>query len=306
MKGKKNMTSNAVLECKNIWKKIGNHVIIKDISFSLKEGDILGFIGKNGAGKTTTIKLLLGLQSLTGGTVTINGYDLKKNFSKAIANVGAIIENPDVYMYLTGYENLKLSAKLYKIKEERIKEVVKIVGLEKNIHEKVRKYSLGMRQRLGIAMSILHNPKILILDEPMNGLDPEGIKDLKELLIQLSQKEKMAIMISSHILSELESFCTRICILSDGIVIKDEPIEKIKMMTDKITYQIEVNTISLDKILKDYTIIDDNHIRIITTKDNLNNIIKSLLLNNISIYEIKKELISLENIFLKLSEAKND
>ena len=304
MKGKKNMTSNAVLECKNIWKKIGNHVIIKDISFSLKEGDILGFIGKNGAGKTTTIKLLLGLQSLTGGTVTINGYDLKKNFSKAIANVGAIIENPDVYMYLTGYENLKLSAKLYKIKEERIKEVVKIVGLEKNIHEKVRKYSLGMRQRLGIAMSILHNPKILILDEPMNGLDPEGIKDLKELLIQLSQKEKMAIMISSHILSELESFCTRICILSDGIVIKDEPIEKIKMMTDKITYQIEVNTISLDKILKDYTIIDDNHIRIITTKDNLNNIIKSLLLNNISIYEIKKELISLENIFLKLSEAK--
>ena len=263
MKGKKNMTSNAVLECKNIWKKIGNHVIIKDISFSLKEGDILGFIGKNGAGKTTTIKLLLGLQSLTGGTVTINGYDLKKNFSKAIANVGAIIENPDVYMYLTGYENLKLSAKLYKIKEERIKEVVKIVGLEKNIHEKVRKYSLGMRQRLGIAMSILHNPKILILDEPMNGLDPEGIKDLKELLIQLSQKEKMAIMISSHILSELESFCTRICILSDGIVIKDEPIEKIKMMTDKITYQIEVNTISLDKILKDYTIIDDNHIRII-------------------------------------------
>lgn len=306
MKGKKNMTSNAVLECKNIWKKIGNHVIIKDISFSLKEGDILGFIGKNGAGKTTTIKLLLGLQSLTGGTVTMNGYDLKKNFSKAIANVGAIIENPDVYMYLTGYENLKLSAKLYKIKEERIKEVVKIVGLEKNIHEKVRKYSLGMRQRLGIAMSILHNPKILILDEPMNGLDPEGIKDLKELLIQLSQKEKMAIMISSHILSELESFCTRICILSDGIVIKDEPIEKIKMMTDKITYQIEVNTISLDKILKDYTIIDDNHIRIITTKDNLNNIIKSLLLNNISIYEIKKELISLENIFLKLSEAKND
>ena len=300
------MTSNAVLECKNVWKKIGHHVIIKDLSFSLREGDILGFIGKNGAGKTTSIKLLLGLQSLTGGSVIIEGYDLKKNFSKAIANVGAIIETPDLYMYLTGYENLKISAKLYKVDEERIKEVVKIVGLEKSIHEKVRKYSLGMRQRLGIAISILHKPRILILDEPMNGLDPEGMKDLKELLISLSQKEKMAIMISSHILSELESFCTRICILSEGTIIKDETTEQIKMVTDKMTYIIELDNISLDKILKDYKIIDNNHIRIISTKENLNNIIKSLILNNISIYEIKKELISLEDIFLKISEAKND
>ena len=189
-----------VLSATNIWKKIGHNVIVNDLSLKLYEGDIVGFIGSNGAGKTTTIKLLLGLQTLNGGKVLINEYDLKKDFINAISNVGAIIENPDLYMYMTGYENLRISAILHNIPTSRIEEVVELVGLKDKIHDKVKKYSLGMRQRLGIAQAILHKPKVLILDEPMNGLDPIGIKELKDLLIKLSQKEKIAILISSHLL----------------------------------------------------------------------------------------------------------
>ena len=292
------MTSNAVLECKNVWKKIGKNVLIKDLTFKMYEGDILGFIGENGAGKTTSIKLILGLQAKNGGYIEIAGYDMNKNFEKAIINVGAIVETPDLYMYMSGYENLKLSAKLYGITERRIEEVVQIVGLKDKINDKVKKYSLGMRQRLGIAMAILHKPRILILDEPMNGLDPKGISDLKKLLTQLAKKEKMSILISSHLLNELECFCNRICILSNGTIIKDSTTEEIKSITDKNFYILELNTISLEGKIYKYTVLDDTHIKIKATKEELNNIIKTLILNEISIYEIKKENISLEKVFL--------
>ena len=132
-------------------------------------------------GKTTTIKLILGLQKITKGKVQINGFDVEKQFTKAIEKVGAIVENPDLYMYLSGYENLKLISNLYHgIDENRINEVIKLVKLDNRIHDKVSKYSLGMRQRLGIAQAILHRPSLLILDEPTNGLDPEGIKEMRE------------------------------------------------------------------------------------------------------------------------------
>ena len=293
-----------VLECNDIWKKIGNKTIINDLSLKLYEGDILGFVGANGAGKTTTIKLLLGLQSLNGGNVNIGGYDLKKNFVSAISNVGAIIESPDLYMYMTGYENLRISAIMYGIDNKRIDEVVKLVGLEKRINDKVRKYSLGMRQRLGIAQAILHNPKVLILDEPMNGLDPIGIKELKDLLLYLSQKEKIAILISSHILSELESICNRVCIISKGTIIKDDFIDNIKNIVNNYNYILELSNINLEGIINNYEIIDDNHIKIKGDKNKINNILKVLLLNNIYVLEMKKENVSLETIFLNMEKNK--
>ena len=293
-----------VLECNDIWKKIGNKTIINDLSLKLYEGDILGFVGANGAGKTTTIKLLLGLQSLNGGNVNIGGYDLKKNFVSAISNVGAIIESPDLYMYMTGYENLRISAIMYGIDNKRIDEVVKLVGLEKRIHDKVRKYSLGMRQRLGIAQAILHNPKVLILDEPMNGLDPIGIKELKDLLLYLSQKEKIAILISSHILSELESICNRVCIISGGKIIRDDFIDNIKNIVNNYNYILELSNINLEGIINNYEIIDDNHIKIKGDKNKINNILKVLLLNNIYVLEMKKENVSLETIFLNMEKNK--
>lgn len=294
--------SNVVLECDHIWKKVGHRVLVNDLSLKLYEGDILGFIGPNGAGKTTTIKLILGLQSLNGGVVKIGGHDLKKEFVAAISKVGAIIENPDLYMYMSGYENLKIVANMYCLTDDRIHEVVKLMGLESRIHDKVKKYSLGMRQRLGIAQAILHRPEVLILDEPMNGLDPEGMKDLKLLLVKLAKQEKMAIIISSHILSELESFCNRICIISKGKIIKDASIGDIQKITDQVSYIMEVSNVCLDNILYHYEVVDENHIRISTTKDSVHNILKTLLLNEISIFEMKKEVLSLEDVFLKTME----
>ena len=299
------MSKSVVLETKNIWKKMGHHVIVNDVSFDLKEGDILGFIGPNGAGKTTTIKLILGLQTLNGGEVKIAGFDLKNDFVKAISNVGAIIENPDLYMYMSGYENLKIVANLYNIPQTRILEVAKLVGLEKRIYDKVRKYSLGMRQRLGIAQAIIHNPKLLILDEPMNGLDPEGIKDLKELLKKLAKEENMAILISSHLLSELENICNCICIMTEGKIIKKLNINELKEITEKEDYILEVSKVALHRYLYDFEIIDNYHIRINTTKENISNILKTLLLNDVEIYEIRKETTSLEDFFLKVA-TKNE
>lgn len=295
-----------VLECNKVFKKIGHHVIVSDLSFSLNEGDILGFIGPNGAGKTTSIKLMLGLQSLSGGSVKILGYDIKKDFVKAIRQVGAIVENPDLYMYLTGYENLKIASVFYQVDKNRIDEVVRLVGLVDRIHDAVKNYSLGMRQRLGIAVAILHRPKLLILDEPMNGLDPEGIKDLKNILTTLARDYSMAIIISSHILSELESFCTRICIFSKGRVEKDASIAEIKRITEKERYCLEVSDTNLGSILTSYQVLDNEHIEVSTTRENIVNILKALLLNDIFVYEVKREVLSLEDVFLKVMEASHD
>lgn len=300
------MSKNIVLETKNIWKKIGHHVIVDDVSLKLYEGDILGFIGPNGAGKTTTIKLVLGLQNLSGGIVKINNFSLLENFSKAISNVGAIIENPDHYMYMSGYDNLKMAAKLYKVPESRILEVIKIVGLEDKIYDKVKKYSLGMRQRLGIAQAIIHKPKLLILDEPMNGLDPDGIKDLKELLKKLAVEEKMAILVSSHLLNELENFCNRIAILYKGKIIKDLEFNGINTYQEKSDYVLELSSINLKNILYHYEVVDNYHIKINITKDEMSNILKALLLNDIDIYEIKKVANSLESVYLRITKDKND
>ncbi len=260
-----------ILKCENLYKNFGKKQILKNVSFEIYSGDILGFIGPNGAGKTTTIKLILGLQGITQGKVEINGYNIENQFEKAIEKVGAIVENPDLYMYLTGYENLKLISKLYdNIDKNRIDEVVKLVKLEKRINDKVSKYSLGMRQRLGIAQAILHKPNLLILDEPTNGLDPEGIKEMRELLINLAQKEKMAILISSHNLAELDNLSTKVCIIKNGEIIETSDIDSIKKES-KEDYQVfEVdNTEKVKNILKSAIIVDANHFKIKIQKEEI-------------------------------------
>ena len=233
----------SVLKVSNLCKKIGKKEILKNVSFELDKGEILAFIGPNGAGKTTTIKCILGLQKIDSGSVLINDYDIKKDFVNAIKKVGAIVESPDVYLYLTGYENLKMQASYYKdIKEEELTRVIKLVGLQNRINDKVSKYSLGMRQRLGIAISLLNFPNLLILDEPTNGLDPEGIKELRELLQNLAQSG-VAILISSHNLSELESFCNKVCIISKGQILAVKSITDIKNISENkyiiLAYRVE-------------------------------------------------------------------
>lgn len=292
--------SNAILKCENLNKLIGKKQILKDVSFEVESGDILGFIGPNGAGKTTTIKLILGLQSISSGSVQINGYDIKKNFEKAIEKVGAIVENPDLYMYLSGYENLKLIANLYKtVSKSRIDEVVKLVGLENRIKDKVSKYSLGMRQRLGIAQAILHKPEVLILDEPTNGLDPEGIKELRDLLKELAQKEKMGILISSHNLAELESFCNKITIIKNGEVVETSEINKVKKVEE--SYIIEVNNLDYIEEIIGIKIekINENKFRIHIGREQIPEIVKKLVKSKKEIYLVVEETLSLEDAFLK-------
>lgn len=291
-----------ILECKELRKNFGKKQILKGVNFDLFEGDILGFIGPNGAGKTTTIKLILGLQKITSGSVLINGYDIKKDFVSAIKRVGAIVENPDMYMYLTGRENLKMIARLYKgITKERIDEVIKISGLGKRIDDKVSKYSLGMRQRLGIAASILHRPNILILDEPTNGLDPEGIKELRDLLMYLAKEENMGILISSHNLSELESFCNKICIIQNGSVIESSDIVSLKKKISDSLYVFELNTVKdLNKVIKQsIEILNDNMFRLKINREDIPDLIQKLVKNDYLIYQVAEFQISLEDAFLE-------
>ncbi len=292
---------NIILRCENLDKKIRKKQILKNVSVELYEGDILGFIGPNGAGKTTTIKLILGLQGITSGKVEINGYDVEKNFEKAIKQVGAIVENPDLYMYLTGFQNLKLISNLYKnVDNNRINEVVKLVGLENRINDKVSKYSLGMRQRLGIAQAILHKPNLLILDEPTNGLDPEGIKEVRELLLKLAKEEKMAIFISSHNLAELDNFCNKICIIKNGQIIETNTISELKKETQIPEYIIEVdNTKKIKTLIQNAELIDKNYFKIAIQKENIPFIVKQLVNNDISIYSICEESLTLEDAFIK-------
>lgn len=293
---------NVILKCDDLHKSFRKKEILKGVSLTVSSGDILGFIGPNGAGKTTTIKLILGLQKIGSGSVTINGFDIQKNFEKAISKVGAIIENPDLYMYLSGYDNLKLIANLYKgVGKSRIDEVVKLVGLENRINDKVGKYSLGMRQRLGVAQAILHKPNLLILDEPTNGLDPEGIRDLRNLLIKLAKEENMGILISSHNLAELESFCNKVCIIKNGVIVESSDIEEVKKETSDGNYIIEVDDSKRARmIIGDLsTAQDSTHILVHSDKENVPFIIKKLVLQDIKIYSIKEDVVSLEDAFFK-------
>lgn len=290
----------SVLKVNKLCKSFGKKEILKDVSFELNDGEILGFIGPNGAGKTTTIKLILGLQHYKNGEVIINGFDLKKDFEKAIDKVGAIVENPDLYMYLTGRKNLELIANMYKgISSEKIDEIVKMVGLENRINDKVSKYSLGMRQRLGIAAALINDPNLLILDEPTNGLDPEGIKELRDLLKKLSKKG-MAILISSHNLAELESFCSNVCIIQNGVIVSTGTVDEIKTEeTPMYLFEVSSTEYFKDKLLEHEEVLDETHVRIVRSKKDVAKLVKDLVKNDIDVFEIKLLKLTLEEAFLK-------
>ncbi len=220
---------NNVLELKGLTKNFGERVAVNSVSFSIMPGEIFGFLGANGAGKSTTIKMLTGLTTITSGDAFICGNSVKYRFEDAIKNVGAIVEVPEFYNYLTGYQNLKYFAKLSNIKDKnQIDRVVSIVGLTDRINEKVSKYSLGMKQRLGVAQALLNSPRLLILDEPTNGLDANGIREFRVLLKNLAHKEGIAILISSHILAEMQLLCDTIGIIDNGNLIEVNNIDKIK------------------------------------------------------------------------------
>ncbi|WP_438434750.1 ABC transporter ATP-binding protein [Gorillibacterium sp. sgz500922] len=214
------MLDKPIVQIQGLTKRIGSKLIIDNLSFEVPRGEVFGFLGPNGAGKTTTIRMMVGLMTPTAGDVLIEGKSIRREFEQAIRQVGAIVENPEMYKYLSGYKNLVHYARMVPgVGPERIREVVRLVGLDKRIHDKVKSYSLGMRQRLGVAQALLHKPSLLILDEPTNGLDPAGIRELRDYLRALARNEGISIVVSSHLLAEMELMCDRVGIIQNGRLI---------------------------------------------------------------------------------------
>ena len=219
----------SVLEVKNLTKKFGKRVILDQVSVTLEEGEVVGLVGPNGAGKSTFIKSILGLYNIDEGDVKICGFDVYKQHRDALSKVGCIVENPDTYQNISGRKNLKICALMNDLpKNTDIDSVVHLVRMESRIDDKVKTYSLGMKQRLGLASALLNHPKLLILDEPINGLDPQGIMELRQIVRDLSKKDKMTVLISSHILAEIGQMCDRIIMIDQGKIVDSFTMDEIR------------------------------------------------------------------------------
>lgn len=300
-----------VLEVQAVTKAYGPKTVVKSVSFSVESGIIFGFIGPNGAGKSTVIKMITGLASIDSGDIFIYGHSIKRNFEHAISNVGAIIEAPDLYKHMSGYDNLKFFASLYKkdISKRKILDTAKLVGLEHRIFDKVGKYSLGMKQRLGIAQAILHDPKLIILDEPTNGLDAQGIVEMRTFLKQYAHEKRAAIVISSHILSELENLCDIFAIINNGTIVEYKTRDEL-MDINAPNYTIKVSYPNFaGKLIKQSFSIDvkllGNQVLLNMDESLVPQVFKLLIKNGIDIFGSDKITKSLEEVFMDIIKSKN-
>lgn len=299
-----------VIQFNHITKKIGKKIIINDLTFHVNAGEVFGLLGPNGAGKTTTIRMLFGLISITEGEILINGYSIKNDYEKAIVHVGGIIENPEMYKYLTGYQNLVHYSKMYKnIGKERIDEVIEIVGLNKRGQDKVKTYSLGMRQRLGLAQALLHKPSLIVLDEPTNGLDPAGIHELRDYLRMLATKETIAILVSSHLLTEMELMCDRIGVIQNGSLIDIQTVNDFLLnnKTLRVTFTVDnvlKAKLCLEKLFHGQATnlqINGNTLELIMDGNQIPDIIASFVRDGIKVFGADRATKTLEERFLEMT-----
>lgn len=296
---------DTVLSLKNVSKKIKGRPIINDISFEVKKGQIYGFLGPNGAGKTMTLRMIVGLIKPTSGTVEICGHNIGKDFVQAMSKVGCIIENPELYEYLSGSDNLEMLRKMEpEIPRLRIDEVVKLVGLSLRIHDKVGTYSLGMKQRLGIAQALMKTPELLILDEPTNGLDPAGIKEFRSLVISLAKEQGMTIFVSSHLLSEIQMICDEVAIILHGKIIKTSKVEELSI-DQKITWHVTNVPKALKLLIDDFGIEavqdTDETLSAFTDDFKLTAINSAMISSDIGLKYVSKQQKSLEDLFMELT-----
>lgn len=309
---------DSVLNVKNLSKTFGKKQVVSKVNLNVRAGEVMGFLGPNGAGKTTCIKMILGFLMPDEGEIIISGYDTTKNYEDAMALVGGIVENPDMYKNFTGRLNLELYARTHEnVTKERIDEVVKMVGLENRIDEKVKKYSLGMKQRLGLAEAILHHPKLLLLDEPTNGLDPAGIKELRDILKTLAHEEGVAVLVSSHQLAEMQLMCDRVTIISAGTVLCEKTIEEMENYTTGepiFKFRVDDNEKAAQAISEYYNekgasvtieTADDGFMPVKTPEEDVPAIVAALVGNNVGIFEIKKESNTLEDAFIAITGGGN-
>ncbi|WP_019419360.1 ABC transporter ATP-binding protein [Paenibacillus sp. OSY-SE] len=301
--------ADAVLQLRNVTKKIGKRTIVDQVSFDVPAGEVFGFLGPNGAGKTTTIRMIVGLIAMTAGEIYVKGISVNKQFERAMTHIGAIVENPEMYKFLTGYQNLVYFARRHTgVTTERINEVVKLVGLQNRIHEKVKRYSLGMRQRLGVAQALLHRPSVLILDEPTNGLDPAGIRELRDYLRTLARQEGIAVIVSSHLLSEMELMCDRIAIIQAGKLIDVRSMNDLKnRVAHRIIVEVEEPEPTkevLTAMLPDIAMaVQAGQLEITAGRDRIPELTRALVQAEIDVYGIRTANQSLEDRFLELTRG---
>lgn len=295
------------LEVKNLTKKYGNKVVVDNLSFSVMAGQIFGFVGPNGAGKSTTLKMIAGLTAPTEGCIYVNGYNIQRNFQSAMQELGAVIEIPQLYTYLSGKTNLKLFAKFYgKNAINRIDEIVALVGMENHIDEKVSTYSLGMKQRLGIAQALLNKPKLLILDEPTNGLDPDGIVEIRNILRKLATKEHIAIIISSHNLAELEQICDSVALINKGKLIDFKTMNELKNIAEanqKVQFLCNYPNYAALCLKKKYNFdakVVGNSVILKLKEEDVANVVAFLTFKKVKIFSTTKTQKTLEELYFEL------
>ena len=293
-----------ILEVNNLSKTYKNFKAIDDISFQVNKGDIYGFLGPNGAGKSTTLRMILGLIKPNSGEIKLNGSFINFKNKKYLNNIGALIERPDFYKNLSAYQNLKILYSMSRVNNpEIIHDVLHEVDLFDRKDDKVGNYSQGMKQRLGIAQTLLHNPQVIILDEPSNGLDPQGQADMRELILKINKDKGITVIISSHILAEIEKIANRMIVINKGQKIIEGDVGQL-MSSESIKLSIKTTSNKeIENFFNSRDIVYDTNDDLYTIswlENNIDQLVKELHDNNISIFEIK-QLKTLEEYFLNLT-----
>ena len=297
-----------VISTENLTFTFGHQTVVKSLSLQVPEGSIYGFLGPNGAGKTTTIKLLLNLLQTQQGSIQVFGLDLQTNRIKILSQIGSLIEQPAIYAHLSGRENLLNRALLLQISEARVDEMLKLVHLTDAAHKKAGQYSLGMKQRLGIALALLSDPQLLILDEPTNGLDPNGIIEIRELLIRLVNEHKKTVFISSHLLAEIERMATHVGIINHGELLFQGSIKDLEALSQPLVQIETTNTIDAANFLTRNSItvadVNDQYLHIpYTSKQQMGELNSLLNANGYTVYSINKQQKDLEKLFLAITQT---
>ncbi len=297
---------NNILKIENLTKSYGKNLVLKDINLEIKEGSIFGLIGPNGAGKSTLMKSILGLVKKDSGKITLYGKEVnEKNQKETNRNLGSLIEAPSFYDHLTAYDNLDLICDMKNINKDKIDKTLRDVGLIKSKDKKVREFSLGMKQRMGIAIALIGNPKFLILDEPINGLDPYGIEEMRDLFKSIVKNSNTSILISSHILDEIEKISTHIGILKNGSLTYSGSLEEYRELHPPVIVLKTSDNLKASKLLElpKSNIINDYLVLGNKSKEEVAKIIKTLV-NDLDIYRVEKRKESLEKLFIKETSAR--
>ncbi|MDY0235225.1 MAG: ABC transporter ATP-binding protein [Gudongella sp.] len=298
--------STTILKVSNIKKTIKKKEIIKGISFEIKEGEILGFLGPNGAGKSTSLRMIVGLSKPSSGQITICGYSIMDNYVKAMTNVGCIIEAPDLYNYMSGYKNLEMLGSMSRgVTKKDIDDAVELVGMENRIHDKVNIYSMGMKQRVGLAQALIHKPKLLVLDEPTNGLDPQGIHEFRDIVKGLAKEKGISVLISSHIISEVQLMCDRVSIINNGEIIKNASINEL-ISTGEVYWILNdplKGKALLKNIFKMDSRIENESLVALVEVDMISKINKEFIHEGLDLKYVSTKKRTLEDLFLSLTDA---